>query len=66
MAKLFKKVFKKDYEEIAAIIAKLNNYEEVRGNIISTGRLIRELGKYFEKDNPKFDYDKFFKACRGL
>lgn len=50
---------KKDYEAIARIIKDLTTEE----GDIAQGYLMEELSDYFEKDNPKFDRDKFYKAC---
>jgi hypothetical protein len=57
---------KKDYKAIAEII-KNNKDETTVGGVkitISNVNLISELADYFEKDNPKFDRQKFYKGIR--
>ena len=27
--------------------------------------MVNEFAEYFAKDNPRFDYDKFYWACNG-
>lgn len=48
---------KKDYELIASVILKTDNeYDSIHKLVIS-------LINVFQKDNPKFDSDKFLTAC---
>ena len=49
---------RKDYEVIAGVLNK-------QGETITKAVLLSELADAFEKDNPNFDRDKFFKACYG-
>ena len=52
---------KKDYEAIARLINYLTDSE----GRIDRYDLVEHLSDYFEKDNPNFDRDKFYKACYG-
>ena len=48
---------KKDYEMIAKTLAKV--YDE------KTWRIALELADVFEKENQRFDRNKFLKMCKG-
>lgn len=50
---------RKDYKAIAEII-KANTNNECAAGAYNIGL---ELADYFAKDNPRFDKDKFLKAC---
>lgn len=52
---------KKDYEAIARLI---NDLANEKGDI-DRRDLVGNLADYFEKDNPNFDRDLFYKACYG-
>ena len=49
---------KKHYREFAKIIKKNNRYNQ------NKKYLIKDIVKYFNKDNPKFDEKKFLEACK--
>lgn len=65
---------KKDYEAIAGIV-KEHTFSTIRyratihpqdsSDIILKDDLVKHLSDYFEKDNPNFNRDLFFKACYG-
>ena len=50
---------KQHYEAIAKIIRMVT---DTTGKI-ERGALVGELSDYFERDNPNFDRNLFFKAC---
>ena len=62
---------KKDYELIAKNIKEV--FEWINKGTFSSmpvdkdgwhqHQVVRVLGLAFEEDNPKFNYDKFYKAC---
>ena len=60
---------KQHYEAIAKIIKENtdDHYDSEEGvcfDFLDTD-LITQLVNYFEKDNPKFDKERFLKACGG-
>ena len=55
---------KKDYIEIAKILAVHWTQEKNKLVKEEIKIIIEELCCYFKKDNPRFDSDKFRKACR--
>ena len=58
------KLFKKDYEAIAIIIKNNDtiHLEDITRNFQGIN-LIKDLIKYFKKNNPKFDEKRFKEAC---
>ncbi len=58
---------KKDYALVAKCVkAQINEglpYEEYRLHLIPIRKLVGKLVSEFQIDNPKFDKDKFIKAC---
>jgi len=52
---------KQGYKAIARLI---NNLVDDEGNI-NRADLVEHLADYFERDNPNFDRDKFYKTCYG-
>jgi len=50
---------KKDYNAIAEIIK--NSMTD--GSNVFFWALFADLTEYFKKDNPRFDSERFFKAC---
>lgn len=50
---------KEDYKAIAEIIKMYNNSECAAGAY----NIARTLVRYFSKDNPQFNENKFLKAC---
>jgi len=50
---------KKDYLAMAQIIRMVTTDE----GMIDRDCLIAELSDYYERDNPNFDRDLFYKAC---
>lgn len=50
---------KKEYEAIAKIIVMVTTPE----GLIERDALVGELSDYFQKDNPNFNRDEFYKAC---
>lgn len=59
-------VTKKDFKAIAKII-KLSSFDLVkRYSIYHAGfqnDVVDNLADYFKTQNPRFDYDRFIKAC---
>ena len=63
---------KKDYELIAKAIRQINTDTHYFKNTLIDGRLVttvldhlvyEALGQELKKDNPNFDYVKFYEAC---
>jgi hypothetical protein len=52
---------KKHYEAIAEVLQKLHSDWSHDNTIIPT--VAGHLAGYFEQDNPRFDRDRFLKAC---
>ena len=56
-----------NYKTIAGII-KQNTLQDgfgvQPGKYIDKGQLMLDLAEYFKKDNPEFNQQKFFAACR--
>ena len=46
---------RKDYREIAEAISKLSNVKKIA----------KVISKALERDNPRFDKERFIKACLG-
>ena len=55
---------KKDYITIAAAIAEVKVYNSDEENI--SLKIATSLANVFKWDNPKFDRDKFLKACNPM
>ena len=51
---------KKDYIRLAGIIARQGNRNK---NVIVLDNFVDELYEWFHADNPRFDKEKFDKAC---
>lgn len=49
---------KKHYIEFSKIIKKNNRYNQDKEY------LIKDILKYFKKDNPRFDEKRFLEACK--
>jgi len=59
---------KKDYKIIAGVIARykerLSGYSDTQDIELTVVReLTEELARAMHHDNPRFDKDKFYKAC---
>ena len=62
---------KKDYELIADILDNYSSYDKFRRCSVSTAvvasmivcEVALDLAKAFAKDNPRFNEDKFLRAC---
>lgn len=55
---------RKDFEAIAAIMANNRPHSILEGSAHEYWRQIRDsLSSHFESTNPRFDKDKFEKAC---
>ena len=54
---------RKDYEAIAEIFSAVEK-ERPRQEVGAILAVMRGLADYFEKDNPRFDRDRFVEACR--
>lgn len=51
-------ITKKHFQEIAKVIANLYMLKEY-----DRLKVINGLAEYFKRENPRFDYDKFYKEC---
>ena len=56
-----KKMTRKDYVKFAAML-KLER--ETYGNIVELGLIIDSIADIFAADNPRFDRERFAKACK--
>ena len=55
---------KKDYELIAQVFADLeSDFNNCGSDAVSLSIVVEELARALGKDNPRFDEDKFVKAC---
>lgn len=55
---------RKDYELIAQVFADLeSDFNNCGSDEVSLSVVIEELARAFGKENPRFDFDKFVKAC---
>lgn len=52
---------RKDYEKIADTLATLKGYGSTDKKTLEC--VVIELGMTLEQDNPRFNMDKFYKAC---
>jgi hypothetical protein len=55
---------RKDYEKAAALIRRMVANPEV--NDLVTMEVMGAFIELFEGDNPRFDKDRFVKACMGV
>lgn len=53
---------RKDYEAIAEILSAVEKERPTQVGAILA--VMRGLADYFEKDNPRFNRDRFVEACR--
>ena len=54
---------KKDYNLIARAIKDERLEDESKEGLLIFRDITNRLADYLEKDNPRFDRNKFFKAC---
>ena len=52
---------KKDYIKVADILSRHYKEAETPAHQEAVKRLAKELARFFAADNPRFDYDRFYK-----